>query len=179
MSPPILPYAPEGSWFRINSRGIYGAQHTTRELVWADRPAELIAGSDALRRKELRWAAAVHGVGRNDDGIDPGPGARSAAWVRDHLVNERPDTSTLDLAFIAERCTWHETPDLAIERLSRELLVLKDADALDRCRRGDLDPTRLRLARSHDLIEPPARLEQAMNAYGNVTASAVLTAATW
>lgn len=171
-------YLPEESWFRVNPRGIHGAPHATRVLVWADTLAELIAGPDAIRRVELRWAAAVHDVGRIDDGIDPGHGARSAAWVRDRLVSERPDTATLDLALIAELCTWHEVPDLEIETLSLELLVLKDADALDRCRLGDLDPTRLRFARSHDLIEPATRLEQATNGYGNVTALDVLNAAT-
>jgi uncharacterized protein len=170
-------FLPEDSWFRSNPRGIHGTPHTTRVLIWANELIATISGPGALRDEELRWAAAVHDVGRINDGIDPGHGARSATWVRDHLVTERPATATLDLAVIAELCSWHETPDREIEQLSLELLILKDADALDRCRISDLDPARLRLARSHDLIEPAARLERLTNDYGNVTSSDVLHAA--
>ena len=68
-------------------------------------------------------------------------------------------------------------PDRAIARLSLELVILKDADALDRARLGDLDASRLRLARAQRLIEPAERLEEATNRYGTVTGMDVLRAA--
>ena len=174
----LSPYLADESWFRFNPRGIHGAPHTTRVLIWADTLAAFLAAPGALCREELRWTAAVHDVGRLDDGVDRGHGARSAAWVLDHLPTVRPDTARLDLGLIAELCRWHEIRDQEIERLSLELLILKDADALDRTRLGDLDPRRLRLAASHALIQPANHLERATNRYGTITAADVLQAAT-
>lgn len=173
----LHPYLAAEDWFRFNPRGIHGAPHTTRVLVWADALAATIGGPLALRVDELRWAAAVHDLGRVDDGADAGHGARSASWVVAHLPIERPSTARLDVDFIAELCRWHEIPDREIGRLSLELMILKDADALDRARLGDLDPGRLRLAKAGSLIGPAERLERATNRYGRVTATEVLVAA--
>lgn len=173
----LRPYLPDEAWFRFNPRGIHGAPHTARVLVWADAIAGAIAAPAALRREELRWAAAVHDVGRTDDGIDRGHGARSAEWVLSRLPSLRPETAGVDLAFVAELCRWHEIRDPEIERFSLELLILKDADALDRARLGDLDPSRLRLARSRRLVAAAEELERATKRYGEVTASDVLAAA--
>lgn len=173
----LLPYLPDESWFRFNRRGIHGAPHTTRVLVWANAIGEALAAPAAIRREELRWAAALHDVGRVDDGKDPGHGARSAEWVLANLPTLRPETAALDLPFVSELCRWHETPDTHIERLSLEILILKDADALDRARLRDLDPSRLRFTCSLALIEPAARLERATDRYGTITGRDVLEAA--
>ena len=170
-------YLPKEEWFRFNPRGIHGAPHTTRVLVWAATIAEALGRQDAIRRDELLWAASVHDVGRVDDGIDAGHGTRSAGWVRERLAVERPETGTLDIGLIAELCTWHEVQDAQIERLSLELVILKDADALDRCRIFDLDPSRLRLTKTKPLVEEAERLERATNRYGRVTAAEVLETA--
>lgn len=173
----LAPYLPDERWFRFAPRGIHGAPHTSRVLIWADRLARIIGPSGALRGEELRWAAAVHDVGRMDDGIDRGHGSRSAAWVVERLPELRGETRALDLGFIAELCRWHETRDDEIERLSLELVILKDADALDRCRLGDLDPERLRLSRARTLVAPAERLERRSQDYGRVTAVEVVKAA--
>ena len=175
--PDLSPYLPREEWFRFNPRGIHGAPHTARVLVWADTIADRLGGPGALRREELRWAAAVHDVGRVDDGIDRGHGLRSAAWVLDRLPSERPETAGIDLAYVAELCRWHEVGDREIERLSLELVILKDADGLDRARLGDLDPNRLRLALSRALVRPAEELERATNRYGTVSGQEVLLAA--
>ena len=167
-------YLPDEEWFRFNPRGIHGAPHTTRVLVWSQRIADTVGRKEAIRREELLWAAAVHDVGRVDDGSDHGHGRRSAAWVQDRISSERPETANLDLAFIAELCTWHEVPDERIECLSLELVILKDADALDRCRIHDLDPFRLRLTATTRLVEAAERLEMATDRYGRMTAAEVL-----
>ncbi|CAA9547656.1 MAG: hypothetical protein AVDCRST_MAG19-508 [uncultured Thermomicrobiales bacterium] len=181
MSPPpssnLRSYLPDESWFRFRPRGIHGAPHTTRVLVWADAIANAVAGPGALRLEELRWAASVHDVGRVNDGTDQGHGTRSAEWVAMNLAETRPQTTGLDLAFVAELCRWHEIPDPKIGRLSLELLILKDADGLDRARLGDLDPRRLRLARSLGLVAAAEELERATNRYGSVTAADILDAA--
>lgn len=152
-------FLPNEEWFRFNPRGIHGAPHTTRVLVWSARITAALGQQDALRRDELLWAAAVHDVGRVDDGIDRGHGSRSAAWVKDRLLIERPETRALDVDFITELCTWHEVPDGQIEHLSLELVILKDSDALDRCRIGDLDPSRLRLTTATRMVAAAERLE--------------------
>lgn len=173
----LAPYLPEERWFRFNPRGIHGAPHTARVLVWADSLARKLGKPNALRLEELRWAAAVHDIGRVDDGIDRGHGERSAAWVLARLAIERPATAPLDLGFVAHLCRWHEIPDHDIDRLDLELLILKDADALDRARLGDLDPERLRLAQARRLIGAAERLERVTNRYGDVSAEDVLRAA--
>jgi hypothetical protein len=97
--------------------------------------------------------------------------------VMERLPEVRAETRALDLGLVAELCRWHETPDDEIERLSLELVILKDADALDRCRLGDLDPERLRLSRARRLVGPAERLERLSRNYGSVTAADVLRAA--
>lgn len=153
-------YLPEASWFRHDPGGIHGVGHVSRVLWWAGQIAEAVGMSSAFRREELLWAAAVHDVGRVDDGIDRGHGTRSASWAIENLVAARPETASCDLAFIAELCTWHEVPDQRIERLSLELIILKDADGLDRVRITDLDPSRLRLQHAARLVGSATTLER-------------------
>jgi hypothetical protein len=170
-------FLPDEAWFRHRPRGIHGTPHTTRVLVWAAVLASRIGRPNALRRDELLWAAAVHDVGRLDDGIDRGHGRRSADWVLADLTRKRPEAATCDLKLVAELCTWHEIADDRIERLSLELLILKDADGLDRARIGDLDPDRLRFQHARRLVEAAERLERATNAYDRIGAEEVLEAA--
>lgn len=167
-------YLPVEAWFRYRPRGIHGAPHTTRVLIWTAILARRIGRPAAIRREELFWSAAVHDVGRVDDGLDRGHGRRSAEWVVDRLGAERPAASTCDLEFVAELCAWHEIDDEDIERLTLDLVLLKDADGLDRVRLGDLDPERLRLQHARRLVEAAGRLEQATNDYGQVSAMEVL-----
>ena len=173
----LVGYLPEEGWFRHNPRGIHGVAHVTRVLVWAATIADLIGRPDAIRRGELLWAAATHDVGRIDDGIDAGHGERSAAWVRAHLLSERPAVAEVDLDLVADLCTWHLVPDGGIGRLSLELLILKDADGLDRVRLGDLDPNRLRLQVSRRLVPSAERLERATRPHHEQTADRVLATA--
>jgi hypothetical protein len=170
-------FLPDEAWFRFRPLGIHGAPHTTRVLVWAAVLADRIGRPDALRRDELLWAAAVHDVGRNDDGTDCGHGRRSADWVLAELARQRPAAVDCDLGFVAELCTWHEISDDEIERISLELLILKDADGLDRVRLGDLDPERLRFQSGRRLVDAAERLERATNAYDRISAAEVLVRA--
>ena len=177
LPPDLDRFLPDDAWFGFRPRGIHGAPHTTRVLVWAAALANRIGRPEAIRREELFWAAAVHDVGRVDDGLDRGHGRRSAEWVLDRLGAERPAAASSDLRFVAELCTWHEVADHEVERLTLELLVLKDADGLDRVRLGDLDPARLRLQHARRLVEAAARLERATNDYGRISAEDVLNEA--
>ena len=170
-------FLPDEAWFRFRPRGIHAVPHTSRVLVWAAVLAERIARPEAIRREELLWAAAVHDVGRVDDGIDRGHGRRSAEWVVAHLGEVRPAAGACDLEFVAELCTWHEVADHEIDRLTLELLLLKDADGLDRVRLGDLDPERLRFQHARRLVSAAERLERATDNYDLVSAEDVLRGA--
>jgi len=165
-SAPLAHYLPDPSWFRHNPGGIHGVGHVSRVLWWAATIADAIGMASAIRREALLWAAAVHDVGRVDDGSDHGHGRRSAQWVTENLATYRPENASLDLGFIAELCAWHVVPDHLIERLSLELVILKDADGLDRVRINDLDPSRLRLQHSAGLVEQARALERATRQVG-------------
>jgi uncharacterized protein len=172
-------YLPESDWHRfgVDPHGKHGVSHAARVLYWADVLARQIAAPGALRGEELRWAAALHDVGRENEGIDRGHGARSAAWVLANLARERPATAALDLDFIAELCRWHETHDVDVPQMSLELMILKDADALDRARLGDLDPARLRLSQATRLVDDARALERATPVNRALSGEDVLRAA--
>ena len=140
----LRPFLTDPTWFRREPFGIHGVGHVTRVLIWSAILANRIGLRSAMRYEELLWAASTHDVGRLDDGTDRGHGTRSAGWISEHLVAKRPAARNVDLGFVAELSTWHEIPDDNIRRLSLELLVLKDADGLDRVRIYDLDARRLR-----------------------------------
>ncbi len=170
-------FLPESSWFHHNPGGIHGVTHVSRVLWWAAKIADEIGMPTAIQREELLWAAAVHDVGRLDDGKDQGHGRRSAQWAMDNLVRHRPETARCDMRFIAELCTWHEVSDNKIEHLSLELVILKDADGLDRVRISDLDPSRLRLQRAAGIVDLARILERETRHLGVNGGSAILRAA--
>jgi hypothetical protein len=156
-------YRPAEGWFRHAPRGVHGIGHAARVLVWANALA-------ATRRWEgypvdlevVRWAAALHDVGRVDDWVDADHGRRSAEWIR-----EGPGRAWLlaaglaadQTALVAHCCAWHADADRAIPApWPLELAVLKDADGLDRHRLGDLDPRYLRSESAKDLVRQAQRL---------------------
>ena len=147
-------YMPRPEWFaRPDIRGIHGIGHIGRVVVWSSVIATRLEAS--INHDVLLWAAGLHDVRRLDDGIDPGHGVRAAFWATTVFPCLCPDVAaTLDLAFVANLCRWHDVTDRQVTHWPDELRVLKDADALDRARLGDLDPDRLRLPVSHELIAP-------------------------
>lgn len=152
---PLRPFLPDEAWFFRDPHGIHGVGHVTRVLFWAD---VLAAAQDGpVRRDEVRWAAACHDVGRENDGYDPMHGARSGEWVLANLAAERPAASGCDLDLIAALCRCHDRECDATDDFWLELAIIRDADALDRARfwcNDRLDPSFLRLPESHALIGP-------------------------
>ena len=176
--PALTVYVPEPIGFRHNPHGIHGIAHAARVLVWVDELARSVAAPGALALEELRWAASCHDVGRLDDGRDPGHPRRSAEWVLANFDRVRPDAaSDLDLSKLAELCRWHTAHDRSTPVVTLELLILKDADALDRARLGDLDPSHLRLARSLGLVALAQRLFDQTGDGPQASGSAVLAEA--
>jgi hypothetical protein len=151
-------YIPERAWFERQAdedyAGTHGIGHICRVLVWSARLTEL--ADYLLRRNELFWAAGLHDIRRQSDGRDALHGERAAVWIREQFPKKRPhEAASLDLELIASLCRDHVRRDDLIEAWTPELLVLKDADGLERVRIWDLDPTRLRLEVSPNL-EPLA-----------------------
>lgn len=154
-----IPAVP-ASWFLRpdgvdGSRGLHGIGHTLR--VWLH--ADALARDLTLPQWEceaVRLAALWHDIGRTDDSADYFHGAKSAGKVVGLGLHESVEPIVLEHALFA--VTWHcgdeqraagaarWTSDA--ESAVRILSVLKDADALDRVRLGDLDESWLRFAPS-------------------------------
>lgn len=139
-------YKPAAVWFSHDPYGIHGLGHIARVFIWADR-----IGKDMKKRgieidlEVVRWAAALHDIGRVADGFDTGHGTRSAQWIMNHrhssLLNH---LSNDQIKKIVHCCVYHEVADEKIPGMIPELICLKDADGLDRVRINDLNPRFLR-----------------------------------
>ncbi len=155
-------YRPSPEWFTHKPFGIHGLGHAARVLVWADLIGrQLQAGGTPLDLEAVRWAAALHDVGRLSDGIDRGHGERSADWAaanRDSLGASLSD-GLLERVLLC--CRWHEISDRDIPAMTPELMCIKDADGLDRVRINDLNPAYLRSEPARLLVAEAWELYQA------------------
>jgi uncharacterized protein len=146
-------YRPDPSWFVHKPYGIHGMGHAARVFVWADRIGRRLQESGAILDMEaVRWAAALHDVGRLSDGIDRGHGSRSAAWIADNRRVLPAAISDQTIARILHCCQWHEIGDREIQLMTPELVCIKDADGLDRVRIDDLNPEYLRSSPARLLV---------------------------
>lgn len=134
-----------------HSAGIHGIGHTARVLAHA---AELAAelGLEAWEREAVTFAALWHDIGRTNDGADYYHGAKSAGRVVGLGLQIGLEDRIRDAALFA--VTHHSGSEYHAEQAAtwrgdgestlRVFRVLKDADALDRVRLGDLDTSFLR-----------------------------------
>lgn len=106
-----------------------------------------------------KWAflaAYIHDMARQDDDIDAEHGARSAKTVlpRYEILFRLYGAADLQLQFIAQAVWQHSIWEtLQPDDPGYEVMaILKDADALDRCRFNGLSPRLLRYDESRDLI---------------------------
>lgn len=102
--------------------------------------------------------AYIHDLARETDGIEPDHGDKAAdkyfvrfetIWDKYHLTNEERKQICQAVAQHARR-EWMTPKDEGYPVMA----ILKDADALDRCRIGDLCSEWLRYPESHLLIRP-------------------------
>ncbi len=143
-------FRPQPEWFAISPDGIHGMAHEIRVLIYGQLLASLVGDEDLeVDADVLGWAAAVHDTQRWDEGIDPDHGARAADWIE-----SKPDLvpAFMPLDRVAYLCRWHVPPDHYGPKMTPELKVFKDADALDRWRIGDLDPSFLRTKAARQLL---------------------------
>ena len=146
----IRRHEPDPCWFVQPPDGIHGVAHEARVLVWTQVLADMTRDEGlSADPVVLGWAAAIHDTQRWDDGDDPDHGSRAERWLLD-----RPDLlpASVPIDRVAYLCRWHVPLDGLARQMTPELCVFKDADALDRWRIGDLDPSRLRTKSAQYLL---------------------------
>lgn len=137
----VRKFEPKSIWLSHDSE-LHGVDHMARVFIMQELICDKLEEQEiAVNREVVRWAAATHDVGRIDDGIDLEHGKRSAQWIKKNL-NEQMSPEMLDM--VTYIVHWHVPPDSEAPEMTTELKVLKDADALDRVRLGDLDTNYLR-----------------------------------
>jgi hypothetical protein len=147
-------YRPEKSWFlkqeMVNS--IHGIGHETRVLVWQEILSRYVINSENMVDQEaLRWSAVTHDTQRKNHYTDYEHGIRSAQWVKEEMKSVIAEKSLDEVYYLNQN---HVPEDLLIKEIKPELLILKDADALDRLRiANDLNPLKLRLPITEKLIK--------------------------
>lgn len=155
----IEPYwfdRPDGS---SGAGGIHGTSHAKRVLAHAEQLAADLDLAD-WEREAVLLAAAWHDIGRTHDGSDYYHGAKSAGKVLGLGLHEGLDLRILERALFAitHHCGSETHAELAAGRGSdatatlRVFRILKDADALDRVRLGDLDVSFLRFDVSREYV---------------------------
>lgn len=140
--------------------GIHGLAHTVRVRTHA-RALALAIGLSDDERAAVDRAAMWHDIGRTNDRADYYHGAKSAGKVVGLGLELAVTRHVADLALFA--VTHHSGSEAHALRAAalaadpdstlRVFLVLKDADALDRVRIGDLDIGYLRFPESHALVD--------------------------
>ena len=170
------------TWFRRRS-SLHGVRHTQRVHIHAHRLTQELEWPAADRELALQ-AALWHDIGRLGDGVEPGHGAGSVERS-DELgltaVSSAEDAAVVRFAILrhslpdggavehAEQLAAAGSPELRLtdpERALRVLWILKDADALDRCRLRfgeQADPRQLRTPRSVQLIDFAEALYQMLH----------------
>jgi len=150
MDAKLQQYVAREEWLQHPSL-LHGVDHMARVVQLQEVIADAVelTGKN-LDRQALRWAAGLHDVGRIDDGSDPYHGQRGAEWVKRTMVRTIPP-NIIDT--VIDLVRWHNVSDSRIPSMTTELMILKDADALDRVRMDDLDTSYLRLAESHHCID--------------------------
>ena len=135
---------------------IHGQAHVARVMVHAIR---LVEATGAREHAPRLWAAVfLHDLARLHDGVCHVHGAAAAKRLRtEAALQQRLAEAGLtaeDYPAIEAAVTAHSAP----KEVSREsphwplIALLKDADALDRVRIGDLDPRYLRHPESRRMV---------------------------
>lgn len=112
----------------------------------------------SANREATRWATSVHDIGRIDDGLDLEHGRRSAEWMNANIPSGL-SPETIDIATYIVH--WHVPSDDQAPVMTTELKVMKDTDALDRVRLGDLNQSYLRTDAARNLVELAQKLSDA------------------
>lgn len=173
---PLDTYEPSVQWYLHAPSNIHGLGHAARVLVWADVLGRwMIERGEVLDLDVVRWAAVLHDIRRMDDGRDLPHGERAGQWIQENRQKIHFPLTEFQLDSVTYCCKWHVSPDRQAPTLTPELICLKDADALDRVRVGDIAFLRTQRARAlgmpgqilyhwSEVDKTPNRWEAAKNA---------------
>ena len=170
---------PDPVWF-VRASGydasgsIHGMNHTRRVVVHAEGIARA-EGFAPWEAQALLHAARWHDIGRTHDGVDYYHGAKSAGkvlalglhWGLEPQVyeaalaavthhsgsEEHGERAMANLEFFQAGGGGFRLQRVPVEGAMRVFRALKDADALDRVRLGDLDTSYLRFASSLQRVD--------------------------
>jgi hypothetical protein len=158
---PLADLAPPPSLF-THASTIHGQSHVSRVMVHAFR---LIHATGWTEEAPRLWAAVyLHDLARTHDGVCYRHGGDAMkkfdTLPRVRELFARGGVTDDDYAIIHTAVVHHSIPK-ELERDHphwRLTSLLKDADALDRVRIGDLDPTFLRNHQAHRMVGFAQRL---------------------
>lgn len=139
----------------LHQSDLHGSEHVNRVIVHIDILTQLLGWNDAMRK--AAWAAAyLHDLARTHDGTceEHGPKAAKELFPKYEGMFLAHGVRSDQFEAIRSAVHWHsieyEAPkdhkDIALIR------ALKDADALDRWRIGDLDEDYLRFSASREML---------------------------
>ena len=134
---------------------IHGIGHIYRTMIACALLAERL---HMPRAGLLAFCGAyIHDLGRKWDGVDDMHGADAVKYHFDRFnaLWDRYGLTEDERKMVKDAVTQHSTTEwMTTDDEGYDVMaILKDADALDRCRIGDLDPRWLRYQQSNALIE--------------------------
>ena len=157
---------------RLYRSHVHGQGHIERVMLLS----ALIAWHEKLspyNTRLLLLCASYHDIGRVNDAVDPGHGARSAKMLQDiDFAMQTAFVKPGQLPIVCAAIAAHSLPgsrrletgrgygvrDEDMARYELIAVCLKDADNLDRVRIHDLDPNRLRRSCSVKLVKHAQRI---------------------
>ncbi len=160
ISLPLRDIVPPPELFAFRS-ALHGQKHVGRVMVHAFRLLQATGAADEGRRL---WAAVyIHDLARTHDGHCERHGADACKRLRRSPVLqatlERGGVTPADYDAIEAAVTTHSCGELTPAHPHWRLTaLLKDADALDRVRLGDLDVNRLRHPEAKTMVTFAERL---------------------
>lgn len=139
---------------RPQHRAIHGIGHLYRTMIGCALLGELL---NKPREGMLAFCGAyIHDLARTNDNIDHlhGPNAAREKFPMFNTLWDKYRLSSQERKWICQAVSQHSSREWM--RSSDEgydvMAILKDSDALDRCRIGDLNPSMLRYRESKQLI---------------------------
>lgn len=133
---------------------IHGIGHIYRTMIGC---AMLGVMLQKPREALLAFCGAyIHDLARLDDGVEYMHGCDAARYKFPLFTAlwDKYSLSEKEREWVCQAVSQHSTEEwMTVDDEGYDIMaILKDADALDRCRIGDLDPSMLRYAESRDLI---------------------------
>lgn len=134
---------------------IHGIGHIYRTMIGCALLGQLI---QKPREGLLAFCGAyIHDLARETDGIEPEHGENAVLkhFPQFDRIWDKYQLTEVEREYVKQAVIQHSVCEWLrpIDAGYHVMAILKDADALDRCRIEDLDPTWLRYQESHQLIK--------------------------